>query len=112
MNETTMVLLTGLIGTVLVTALSGAALAGAWFLGRMQGQRSAESKHRAASTPQGVMTAADLATFSRAIERLSAEIERVSELQRHSVALPLESRADVRRPEELPRGFEPNITPH
>lgn len=37
MNAETMVLLTGLLGTVMVTGLLGAAIAGAYFFGRSRG---------------------------------------------------------------------------
>lgn len=77
MNTDTMVLLTGLIGTVMVTGLLGAAIAGAYFFGRSRGAQSpivldgGESRER-------------LARIERLLCDLTIEVERLGESSRHA----------------------------
>lgn len=113
MGETTMVLLTGLIGTVFVTALFGAALAGAWLLGRDQGRRRAETDARTRGAA-GAGGLADAATMARALEVLTVEVERIAEAQRFTVALLTNGRAPERAvgAGAAPRPPERDATPH
>lgn len=111
MDETTMMMLTGLLGTALVTVLFGAALAGAWLLGREQGRRRAAAEARESLEDGGapLATAAELSGVTRALETLAREVERVSEAQRFTERLLAEGRASEIRP--LERIVAPVVRP-
>ena len=85
MDQDTMALLIGLIGTVMVTGLLGCAIAGAYFFGRSRGPRQPGAFDEASS-------AARLARLERLLEGLSVEIERIGEAQRYAARV-----ADPRR---------------
>ena len=107
MPETTMVFLTGLIGTVLVTALFGAALGGAWLLGRDRGRRRAIEELRA--TPAGDVEQ-HLARIDRTLDALAIDVERIAEVQRYTAGI-LADRAPASLPIR-PRSPERLDTPH
>ena len=114
MNDSTMVLLTGLIGTVFVTVLFGAAIGGAWLLGRAQGRRHAEAASRARPADGSVAAGtAEQASIVRALDALTLEVERLSEAQRYTGRLLTEGRpiGDVAGAPEIERPPERVATP-
>lgn len=73
MDNETMVLLTGLIGTIMVTGLLGAAIAGAYFFGRSRSAR-----------PRGDSSVAErVGRIEQLLESVAIEVERISEAQRY-----------------------------
>ena len=114
MNETTMALLTGLIGTVFATVPFGAAIGGAWLLGRDHGRRSAEAASRARPADGSVAAGtAEQASIVRALEGLTLEVERLSEAQRCAGRLLVEGRQarDAAGVTEIGRPPERVVTP-
>lgn len=96
MSETTMVLLTGLIGTVMVTGLLALAVGGAWMMGRARGRREA-----AGSSPESELPDERVVRLERLVEQLALEITRLAEPSRSGVSLPPAtppSRAPERHP--------------
>ncbi len=107
-----MVLLTGLVGTVFVTALFAAALGGAWLLGRQWHVRN-ERLDANNGVTRGE-TAAQLENVARTLEALTLEVERVAEAQRYAARL-LAERSGVelgRSVNDPMRPQERVVTPH
>jgi hypothetical protein len=75
--------LTGLIGAVLVLVVAGAALGGAWALGRLQGERSRGT----GLGPRADEEDGKLRRLEQAVDAMAIELERLSELQRYSAKL-------------------------
>lgn len=111
--DATMVLLTGLIGTVLGTVLFGAALAGAWLMGRHARTRSDLARQMNAAEAAR-LSGQHLAEMSRTLEALVHEVERGSEAQRYTARLLTERVGiDLARSAEDPmRVPERVVTPH
>jgi hypothetical protein len=98
MDESTMVLLTGLLGTILGTVIIGSALAGAYFIGKDRGRREAERALRAGGAPPGATNLPAAERTDRAIDALSLEVERLAEAQRYTAKLLADSAAAKRPP--------------
>ena len=107
--DETMLLLTGLLGTVFVIVLFGAALGGAWLIGRNQSRRGVDGER----SPR-LSGAEDLASVARAVEALTLEVERVAEAQRYTARVLTELRALERGADgpTLPRSAGRVNTPH
>jgi hypothetical protein len=80
MDTDTMVLLTGLLGTIFVTVLIGGALVGAWMLGRRRGERDAAEGRLEGGGDR-------LARLEQMVERLAGEVDRLSESQHLTMRL-------------------------
>jgi hypothetical protein len=78
MLDSTLVLLTGLLGIVFATMVVGAALGGAWMLGR--GWRRDRSLNE---NPSEDLASQKMAEMMTRIEELTLELERASEGQRY-----------------------------
>lgn len=98
MNAETMVLLTGLIGTVMVTGLLGAAIAGAYFFGRSRGAPPIVRPDDASGLER-------LDRIERLLLGLSLDMERIGEFQRVA-ARTLQVPAETTRQDSAPRGDE------
>ena len=98
MDDGSMALLIGLLGTVLGFLLFGAALAGAWILGRARGQRDAASaRDRPAVVGPDVVR--QIARVEQLVVDLGVEVERISESQRFSARLLAERESKPALPE-------------
>jgi len=97
MDDSTMVLLTGLLGTILGTVVIGSMLAGAYFIGKERGRREAERALNAGAAPGGGASLPGAERTDRALDALSLEIERLAEAQRYTAKLLADS-AEARRP--------------
>lgn len=93
-----MALLIGLLGTVLGFLLFGAALAGAWILGRARGQRDAAAARDGVSVA-GPDVARQIAHVEQLVIDLGVEVERISESQRYSARLLAERESKPALPE-------------
>ena len=80
MDAETMALLTGLLGTVLATLLIGGAMVGAWLLGRRRGERDAGGGNLDDANQR-------LARLEQMVQRMSSEIERLSESEQFTMRL-------------------------
>jgi len=80
MDAETMALLTGLLGTVLATLLIGGAMLGAWLLGRRRGERDAGGGNLDDANQR-------LARLEQMVQRMSSEIERLSESEQFTMRL-------------------------
>jgi TolA-binding protein len=80
MDAETMALLTGLLGTVLATLLIGGAMVGAWLMGRRRGERDAGGGNLDDANRR-------LARLEEMIERMSGEVERLSESEQFTMRL-------------------------
>ena len=94
-----MILLTGLIGTVMVTGLLGCAIAGAYFLGRSRGSGRALEREAGPSE-------ARLVRIESLLETLSIDIERIGEAQRYA-ARDFAHLTESARLSETPESREP-----
>lgn len=109
MTETTMALLTGLLGTAFITVLFFAALAGAWLLGRNSRRRVPGASESSLAEP----SAQKMAEVMSRIDELTLELERTAEGQRYlAKMLTGEQRDAVARAKELLRAPERVVTPH
>jgi hypothetical protein len=89
MNTDMMALLIGLLSVIFAFGLIGAAMAGAYFIGKERGRRAALEN---VARPGGA--AAELvARPEKALESLQLEVERIGESQRYSARLLGESAA-------------------
>ena len=80
MSDSTMVLLTGLLGTVMVTGLLASAIVGAYFFGRGRAPKDVR--------PSGADTSERrLARMEALLEQLATDVERVGESQRYLARL-------------------------
>jgi hypothetical protein len=108
-NDSTLALLTDLLGAACIAALFFAALAGAWLLGR-------HSQRQAAAAKEPFLTdlgAQKMAEVMNRIDELSLELERSSEGQRYlAKMLTGEQRDAMARAKELMRAPERVVTPH
>lgn len=109
MLDSTLVLLTGLLGIVFATMVVGAALGGAWMLGR------GWHRDRSANEPSAEdLTAQKMTEMMGRIEELTLELERASEGQRYLAKMlaggaraePIVGAADPMRAQERV------VTPH
>ncbi len=98
MDDGTMALLIGLLGTVLGFLIIGAALAGAWILGRARGQRDAAAARDTSGVGAPDVTR-QLARVEQLVVDMGVEIERLSESQRFSARLLAEREAKPGIPE-------------
>ena len=80
MDAETMALLTGLLGTILGTVIIGGALLGAWLLGRRRGERDAGGGNLDDANRR-------LARLEALVERMSGEVERLSESEQFTMRL-------------------------
>ena len=80
MDAETMALLTGLLGTILATLLIGGAMLGAWLLGRRRGERDAGGGNLDDANQR-------LARLEQMVQRMSSEIERLSESEQFTMRL-------------------------
>lgn len=78
MDVETMTMLTGLLGTIMAFVLIGAALGGAWLLGRGWHRRGEALGERSADD----LNAKKIAELMTRIEELALEVERSAEAQR------------------------------
>jgi hypothetical protein len=109
MTETTMALLTGLLGTAFITVLFFAALAGAWLLGRHSRRKVPDGEKPSVAD----LSAQKMAEVMSRIDELTLELERTSEGQRYlAKMLTGEQRDAVARANELMRAPERVVTPH
>ena len=107
--DSTLALLTGLLGTAFITVLFFAALAGAWLLGR-QSQRKVPGAQQPSVADLGAQKMAEVMTR---IDELTLELERTSEGQRYlAKMLTGEQRDAMTRANELMRAPERVVTPH
>jgi hypothetical protein len=111
MSDSTIVLLTGLIGVVLGTALFAAALGGAWVLGtRYRGRRS---PYLSDGEPANQEQAAQLADIARTLHTVTLELERVADAQRYTANALAELHANqLGGVNQLPGNPSRVITPH
>lgn len=109
MMDTTLALLTGLLGTAFITILFFAALAGAWVLGRNSQRRA-----NAAESPTALdLGAQKLAEVMGRIDDLTLELERTAEGQRYLARmLTGEQRDALARAKDAMRVPERVVTPH
>ena len=82
MDQATMALLTGLLGTILGTVIIGGALLGAWLLGRERGRREFRTRD---TGPAQAVSRAELERLEQAQEALRAELERLGEEHRFAM---------------------------
>ena len=112
MDDSTIALLTALLSVVLGTAVTGAALGGAWMLGARYGVRKWPWLHKAAeSTTSG--DNGQIADLARALQSMTLELQRVSDAQRYT-ALVL-AQLQTSQPgvtNQLPSNPARTITPH
>ena len=109
MDAETMTMLTGLLGTIMACVLIGAALGGAWLLGRGWHRRGSALGERSAEE----LNARKIAELMMRIEDLALEVERSAEAQRF-LAKTLASGARVESiaaPDPM-RAPERVVTPH
>jgi hypothetical protein len=112
MSDSTIVLLTGLIGVILGAALFAAALGGAWVLGtRYRGRRS--QSHLSDGEPANREEAAQLADIARTLHTVTLELERVADAQRYTANALAELHANqLGGVNQLPGNPSRVITPH
>jgi hypothetical protein len=109
MMDSTLALLTGLLGTAFITVLFFAALAGAWLLGR-QSQRRVTSSEEPSVTDR---SAQKMAEVMGRIDDLTLELERRAEAQRYlAKMLTGEQRNAIAGPGDSMRAPERVVTPH
>jgi hypothetical protein len=113
MSDSTIALLTGLIGVILGTALFAAALGGAWLLGtRHRGRRSQSQLTDGEAASQG--EAVQLAGIVRTLHTVTLELERVADAQRYTAKALAELHANQLGGggSQLPGNPSRVITPH
>jgi hypothetical protein len=109
MLDSTLVLLTGLLGIIFAIMVVGAALGGAWMLGRGWRRDRAVSE-----SPAEDLTTQKMTEMMTRIDELTLELERTSEGQRYlarmlasgAIAEPIAGAADPMRAQERV------VTPH
>lgn len=82
MDQGTMALLTGLLGTLLGTVIIGGALVGAWLLGRERGRRDLRTWDPGSAQPVSRM---EFERLEQSQEVLRAELERLGEEHRFAL---------------------------
>jgi hypothetical protein len=109
MLDTTLALLTGFLGTVFAIALFGAAMGGAWMLGRGWHRRD-----RAIAEPSADdLNSRKIAELMTRIEDLALEVERSAEAQRYlAKTIASGARAEPIAGADPMRAQERVVTPH
>ena len=109
MNDSTLALLTDLLGAACITALFFAALAGAWLLGRHSQRQVPGAKEPSVAD----LSAQKMTEVMNRIDELTLELERSSEGQRYlAKMLTGEQRDAMVRAKELMRAPERVVRPH
>ena len=98
MSDSTMVLLTGLLGTVMVTGLLASAIVGAYFFGR--GRAPQDVRSSTADTNER-----RLARMEALLEQLATDVERVGESQRYVARLSAQSPSAHALPNASPERY-------
>ncbi len=108
MDAETLTMLTGLLGTVLAFVLVGAALGGAWLLGRGWHRRD----HVLGEPSVEELNSRKIAVLIARIDELAMELERSSEAQRFLAKTIAGATVDPVAPPNPMRAAERVVTPH